>query len=227
MKQKIFSTELAYLLGLALVALSAALMAATDFGVSMVVAPAYLLHLKLSQTWAFFSFGMAEYCFQALLLLLMCLVLRRFRPYYLFSFVTAVLYGFMLDGAVFLVGYLPLTTLAARIITFASAVLICAWGVALIFHSYIAPEVYELFVKELSAKFARPISRVKIAYDWSSCLLGILLSFLFFGLWQFRGVNVGTIVSALFNGYLIGCFSRLFEKWWSFRDRLPLRKYFS
>ena len=40
---------------------------------------------------------MAEYCLQAVLLLAMCLLLRRFRVSYLFSFVTAVVYGVVLD----------------------------------------------------------------------------------------------------------------------------------
>ena len=47
--------------------------------------------------WSFVTFGMAEYCFQAVLLLAMCLLLR-FRVSYLFSFVTAVVYGFALDA---------------------------------------------------------------------------------------------------------------------------------
>ena len=45
--------------------------------------------------WSFVTFGMAEYCLQAVLLLAMCLLLR-FRVSYLFSFVTAVVYGFVL-----------------------------------------------------------------------------------------------------------------------------------
>ena len=65
-----------------------------DFGVSMVVAPAYLLYRWLSPAWSFVTFGMAEYCLQAVLLLAMCLLLRRFRVSYLFSFVTAVVYGY-------------------------------------------------------------------------------------------------------------------------------------
>ena len=37
------------------------MMTKANFGVSMVVAPAYLLHLKLSQYWNFITFGVAEY----------------------------------------------------------------------------------------------------------------------------------------------------------------------
>ena len=39
-------TELAYVLGLVILAFGTALMERANFGMSMVVAPAYLLHLK-------------------------------------------------------------------------------------------------------------------------------------------------------------------------------------
>ena len=97
--KRIFYTELAYVFGLVALAAGTALMEAADFGMSMVVAPAYLIHLKLSRTLPFFSFGMAEYTLQAFILALMCIALRRIKLSYLFSFVTAVIYGFLLDGA--------------------------------------------------------------------------------------------------------------------------------
>ena len=90
MKKKGFYTELAYLFGLVILAAGTALMERANFGMSMVVAPAYLLHLKLSRALPFFSFGMAEYLFQGLLLLVMVALLRSFRITYLFSFATAV-----------------------------------------------------------------------------------------------------------------------------------------
>ena len=110
MKKK-FSSELAYVLGLLLVASGVMLMEKADFGVSMVVAPAYVIYRWLSPMWRFFSFGMAIYCFQAVLLVVMCLVLRKFRISYLFSFVTAVIYGHILDGFMILGAVLPVNYL--------------------------------------------------------------------------------------------------------------------
>ena len=160
MKRRTFYTELAYILGLIVLAFSAALMEASDLGVSMIVAPAYLLHLKLSQTFAFFTFGMAEYTLQAALLIVMVMVLGRFRLYYLFSFITAVLYGLLLDGSMAIVALLGVSGMAGRITCFTAGVICCAVGVSLLFHTYIAPEVYELFVKEIAAKYGRNIGGV-------------------------------------------------------------------
>ena len=61
MKKRLFYTEAAYAVGTLLLALGTALTAYGGFGISMVVAPAYLLHLKLVQLLPFFSFGVAEY----------------------------------------------------------------------------------------------------------------------------------------------------------------------
>ena len=161
MKKKIFYTEYAYVIGIVLLALSTALTVLADFGVSMVIAPAYLLHLKVSEYLPYFSFGMAEYTFQAFLLLVMMLIIRRAKLSYLFSFVTAVIYGFLLDGITLLVAYIPVDSFITRIILYTVGMLICAFSIALLFRTYISPEAYEMFVKEVSAKLGMEISKFK------------------------------------------------------------------
>ncbi len=226
MRKTKFYTELAYVLGIAALALGTALMERADFGLSMVVAPAYLIYLKLSQVWGFVTFGMAEYTLQACLLAVMVLILRRFRISYLFSFVTAVIYGFALDGSMTLVALFGSGSIVWRISFYAVGLLLCAGGVALIFRTYIAPEVYELFVKKVSAKLRCDISRFKVIYDCASCLIAVVLSFMFFGWWHFEGVKLGTVVCALVNGWLIGFIGRWLDSRLDFADALPLRRWF-
>lgn len=224
--RKKFSTELAYVFGIVFVAFGVVLMEKADFGVSMVVAPAYLLYRWLSPMWGFVTFGMAEYCLQAVLLLAMILIIRRFRLSYLFSFATAVIYGFVLDGFMALGTVLPADLVWQRIIYYILGMLFCAAGVSAMFHTYISPEVYELFVKEVSNRFRFNINKFKTAYDCTSCLIGIMLSFMAFGVWHFEGVKWGTIVCAMINGWIISRFSSFYEKHWTFYDRFNWRKYF-
>ena len=219
--RKVFFSERAYLLGLVLLAIGTAMMERADFGMSMVVAPAYLLHLKISQFLPFFSFGMAEYCFQAFLLILLGLVLRRFKGMYLLSFVTALIYGLILDASMKLVALWPGSGLPARLIYYLLGMVICSLGIAMLFNTYIAPEAYELFVKELSVKYDQPISKVKTIYDCISCVIGIVLSFAFFGVGHFEGVKLGTVFCALINGGLIGLCSRAMHQVFVFKDALP------
>ena len=118
-------------------------------------------------------------------------------------------------------------TLTWRIIYYFIGEFVCSLGVSLIFHTYISPEAYELFVKEISDKKGWNISRVKTIYDCTSCLIGVILSFAFFGFGHFEGVKLGTIFCALINGTLIGIISRFMESHFEFRDRLNLRSLFN
>lgn len=222
----VLPTELSYLLGILLLAFGTAFMERADFGMSMVVAPAYILHRKLSQTIAFVTFGVAEYAFQAFLLLLLSLYQKKGKRGYLFSFLTAVVYGVTLDAAIALVSSVAAATILLRLLWYAVGMVLCSLGVALFFRSYIAPEAYELFVKEVSQKTGAPIGRVKTMYDCASCLLGIVLSFAFFGWGHFEGVKAGTVFCALVNGFLIGRLDAFLSCHCTFQDRLPLRRFF-
>ncbi len=225
-RKPVFSTEAAYVVALITVAFGVAFMEKADWGVSMVVAPAYLVYLKLSPSMPFFTFGMAEYTLQALLLIALIILLKNFRLSYLFSFVTAVLYGFTLDFAMFCVKDLGIEGLLSRGGVYILGMVLCAIGISFFFHSYISPEVYELFVKEVSSHIGMDINRFKTIYDCTSCLLAIVMSFAFFGLWHFEGVKLGTIFCALINGSLIGGISKCLDCCFDFKDAFKLRKYF-
>lgn len=218
--KKTFYTELAYLVGLTTLALGVALTEYADFGLSMVVAPAYLIHLKISQYFSWFTFGMAEYCFQALLIVILSITMMRLKLKYLFSFVTAFLYGNILDIIMKLMGAVPENIFSLRIIFYILGVIISALGVSFIFHTYVTPEAYELYVKEIADKTKKDIHIVKTIYDCCSCLLAITMSFVFFGFGVFEGVKFGTFLCALINGWLIGKWSKLLEKKFVFQDAL-------
>ena len=235
-KKPIFYTELSYILGLIILALGTALMEWGDFGMSMVVAPAYLLHLKLSQFWPVFTFGMAEYMTQAVVLVLLALVMKKFKPIYLFSFVTAVLYGVLLDVAIHVVSAMPLDQwlvalggqggLVLRVVVYSFGLVIATLSIAMLFQTYIAPEAYELFVKELSEKTHQDIGKVKTIYDCVSCIVAILLSFVFFGFGHFEGIKIGTILITIVNCTMISFWGKMLYKVFRFEDALSFRKYF-
>lgn len=225
--KKTFYTEISYVFGIIFIALGAVLMQKADLGMSMVVAPAYLLYLKLSPRFSFFTFGMAEYALQAVLLVVLIAVVRKVKLKYLFSFVTAVIYGFVLDGLNLLLVGIPADTMALRIVLFIAGLLCCSIGVSMMFHTYISPEVYELFVKEVSARFGFRQERCKTCYDCISCAVSVIMSFAFYGFGHFEGVKLGTIVCALINGTVVGLFTKLFERMFTFRDRFPNHKIFA
>ena len=225
-KKPVLYAEASYVLGMVILALGTALMERADFGMSMVVAPAYLLHLKFSPALPFLTFGMAEYLLQGALLVVMMLLLRRVRKYYFFSFITAVLYGLTLDLCIALAAPLPAGGLVLRTVYYVLGMVLGSIGVALFLRTYIAPEVYELLVKELSAARHMDVGMVKTAYDCISCAASVAMSFAFFGFGHFEGVKAGTIVCALVNGTLISLISRWLGAHFDERDALPLRRFF-
>ena len=227
LKKSVFYTELCYVLGLIFMAFGAAFTELSNFGMSMVVAPTYILHLKVSEYLPWFSFGVAEYVAQAAIIALVVVIIRRFKLSYLFSFITAILYGTLLDGAMYLISGLASNLIAVRVLWFAIGTLGCATAVSLFFHTYISPEAYELIVKELAQKFSFDINKVKTAYDCINTLLAVILSFAFFGFGVLKGVGVGTIICAIVNGFLIGKISTILEKIFRFENKMSWEKFFN
>ena len=237
MKKITFYTEIAYFVGLFFLAFGTVLTVYGGFGMSMVVAPAYIFHLFVSQFLPFFSFGMAEYTLQAILLVLLMIILRKAKWSYLLSFGAAILYGFSLDLSMKLTAFLPVT-LPLQIVTYIVGVIIICSSVALLFTAYLPPEAYEMFVKEFSAKFKKPIPKVKIIYDCASLALAIILCIIFFNPFKngdfisilnsfmSYGIGIGTVLCAFINGPIIGLFQKLYNKIFNFKDALKLRKYF-
>ncbi len=226
MQKKKFYSELAYVVGLLLLAIGTAMMERANLGLSMIVAPAYIIHLKISQYLPFFSFGMAGFIVQGILLVVMSIILKKAKLSYLFSFVTAVIYGIVLDGVIWLFSLINYSSFVLDVVLFALGMPIVAMGVALLFNTYLPPEAYDLFVKEISNKFNLSLTKFKTAYDVCSFIVSVALSFTFFGWMHFEGIGIGTVICALLNGLLIGTFSKLYEDTFSFEDRFSWRKYF-
>ena len=224
MKKTTFYTELSFLVGLLLLATGTALMAYGGFGISMVAAPAYILHLKLSQWIPFFTFGTTGYLVEALLLLVMMIIIRRVRVLYLLSFATAVLYGLFLDGISLLTGFLPENILLLQVLLYAAGIILCSAGISLMLLAYFPPGAHEMFVKEVSAYWKISFSKLKTLYDCSALALSIFLSLVFFGTLQ--GIGIGTAVCAFVNGFLIRSFTALFKKHFLFRDAFAIRHIF-
>lgn len=217
-------SELAYVLGILLIALGNSMLEKADFGMSMVVAPAYLTYLKLSETLPFVTFGMACYAVEGVLLIILALIMRRFKLSYILSFMTAVIYGFVIDGFMALLSLIEVSGILMRIVFFIPGVLTVTMGVAFMFHTYLAPEAYDLFVKELCERFGFNTGKCKTTYDICSLIISVALTFIFFG--GIKGLGVGTVICACINGTLIGIYSHFMDKRCEFKDKLKLRRLF-
>ncbi len=214
--------EVAYLLGLILMPLAVSLTAAADFGVSMIVAPAYLVSLKVS----WLTFGRAEYLLQGVLFVLFCILMRRVRLIYFVSFLTCLLYGLILDLWRTVIPMLnPEVTapgsmaMPVRIAFLIVGIVVTSFAVALFFHVYLYPQVYDFFVKGLTVRYHLRVTVFKTAFDFSMLAVSVLLSRLLFHAWV--GIGIGTLVMTVCNGTLIGFFDRLLKRYFEIKPLFP------
>ena len=210
-KLKIHSETL-YFAAIVLLAFSVAMLTAANFGISMIVAPAYILSLKTG----FLTFGQAEYVLQAGLFIVFCLVMRKFKAVYLSSFVTCLIYGAVLDLWRLLPIFNPNVTVPGsmpmplRIVMFVFGILLTSLSIACFFKTYLYPQVYDFFVKGVSAKFHIKRSFFKTCFDLSCLAVGSAMTLLFFG--KFVGISFGTLFMALINGTVIGFLGKILDK---------------
>ncbi|MBR5223969.1 MAG: hypothetical protein IKV81_07390 [Clostridia bacterium] len=216
MKKHTFYSEMAYIIGLFMLAFGTALMSRGGFGVSMVVAPAYVLHLKLSCYFSFFSFGFAEYLLQAVILIIMMLILKRVRVIYFLTFITTIIYGALLDLAMIILPQIASDRYALRIGVYITGIMLCTAAISLLFKTYLPPAAYEVFVKNVSQKLKISLFAFKTGFDISFCILAAVLSLFFFG--KIQGVGIGTAICALIYGGLIALFTRFFEHFFTFKN---------
>ena len=207
--------EGAWIAGLIVLALGTALAAKANFGVSMVVAPAYIISEKTPLT-----FGMAEWIYEGLMLVLFSIVMKRFRLRYLLSFGTSFLYGLALDFWNLVVfRSLAADALWLRIVLLALSLICVSLGVTLFFMSYLPAQICDLFVKEAAEKYKLDRNKFKYVFDISSLALALILSLILFRSVWGHGIGIGTIAATLLNGLIIAFFSKILVK---FIDFSPL-----
>lgn len=222
MKKITIPNELAYLISIIAMSFAVAMVSAADLGLSMIVAPAYIL----SQALGVVTFGQSEYIVQALLLVVFCILVRRVRLTYLVSFATCLIYGAFLDLwrqiiPLFNPAITPPGSMGwpLRIALFTVGSLITAFGVALSFRPYLYAQMYDFFVKGVSAYRKVDRTRIKMIFDFSFLALALIMTLVLFG--KFVGIGVATVILALVNGPVIGLFDRLLGKYVVFPSLFP------
>lgn len=211
-KIRIYS-EIVYFAALLIISLSVAMIAAADYGVSMIVAPAYIISLKFD----FLTFGQAEYVFQGILFILFCIVIKKFRAVFLTSFVTCIIYGAMLDmWRAVIPAFNPQVTtpgdfsVPVRIAMLLIGMLMTSFSVCLFYRTYLYPQVYDFFVKGVAERYSLNRTKFKILFDCCCLALAAALTLLFFK--AIRGIGFGTLLMTALNGLLIGAFGKMTDK---------------
>ena len=212
--------EAAWVIGIVVCALGVAMCTKANFGLSMIAAPPYILHVWLRDALPWFSQGTSEYVWQTLLLIMMCVIIRGFKARYLLSFGTAMLSGFVLDGWLWLFGGNgAYEELWLRIVMFVAGELVTTLAVAFIFRTTLPVQICELAVCEIAAKFGLDKNKVKLGYDILMLVVSAVLSFTLTG--GLGGFGIGTILITIVNAPLITFFGIILDKIFVFDSCFP------
>lgn len=212
-----------WLIGIVFVALGVAICSKADLGVSMIAAPTFVITEAVSPFWSGLSIGVTEYLLQGIILVILFIVIRRFNWRYLLAFAVAVLYGYVLNFFLWLLGGEPFNTIWLRWVMLIVGDVIIAFGVACFFRTYMPLQVHELFVAAVSERFKLNIARVKLIFDISLLVISVTLACTLFGDvttfdWStigyssFHSIGLGTFVTTAINSPLIALMGNLVDR---------------
>ena len=232
MKKMRKASELLWLFGIIFVALGVAICSKADLGVSMIAAPAFVVSEAIISLWSGFSVGVTEYILQGILLIVMCVIVRRFNWRYLLAFAVAVIYGYTLNFFIWLLNGVTFDAIWLRWVMLIVGDVITAFGVACFFRTYMPLQVYELFVAELTARFGLNITKTKSVFDISLLVISVILALVLFGVassfdWStigyasFHSIGLGTLVTTAINSPIIGLMGKLIDKLFGTEPMFP------
>ena len=214
------SREVSYILGLFTMPFAIAISTKADLGLSMIAAPAFIISEKVSGL----TYGQTEYIVQTLVLSVMCIVVRKFKLSYLFSFITSILYGTILDIFLYILKDFEPEKMLVRVILFILGMIITSISVTFFFNTYIPPCSYDFFVRDVVFEKKADMRKFKMGFDAAFLIISLLLTLLLFR--GFIGISIGTVIIVLVNGNIISAFDQFLKKHVEFYDRFPLARYF-
>ncbi len=230
--------ELYWLLGLLFVSLGVALCAKANLGVSMIAAPAFIIHEAIDGIApAFFTIGVVEYLVQAFFALLLCAVVLKVKISYALTIVVGVIYGYVLDMWLLILGPEPFDAVWVRYVMLIVGDIATAIGVACFFRTYLPIQSYDIFVKDISITYKLNINIVKPIYDFSLLAVSLVLAFTLFGdvkefNWSeiyktsFHSLGLGTLITTIINSPLITLIGKGCDKLMGTEPLLPKAKNF-
>ena len=223
MKKLKKTSELLWIFGIVFVALGVAICSKADLGVSMIAAPAFVIYEAIAPILPWASVGVTDYAVHGVMLIIMCIIVRRFNWRYLLAFAVGVIYGYTLDLFLWMLSAVSFDTIWLRWVMLIVGDIITAFGVACFFHTYMPLQVYELFVSEVLKRFKLDLNKTKWTFDLSLLFISVALALLLFldvasfnwsaiGYSSFHSIGLGTLVTTAINSPIIGFMSRLIDK---------------
>lgn len=217
------SSELLWLFGNIFVALGVAICSKADLGVSMIAAPAFVVYEAIAPISNLLSVGVTEYILQGILLVVLCIIIRKFNWRFLLAFAVAVIYGYTLNLFLWILKDINFATVTLRWVMLIVGDVCTAFGVACFFRTYLPLQVYELFVAEVADRFHFNLNKTKWLFDITLLAVSVILALTLFGDaktfdWStigyssFHSIGLGTLVTTAINSPVISILGKLTDR---------------
>ena len=209
--------EASWVVGNILCAIGNCLVSKSAFGLSAIIAPAFILNRKIG----FLSVGVCEYIIQGLLLALCYILIGKVKGKFIATICNILFYGACFDIVNSLLSPIVPDTIISRIAVAAIGTLITGFAIALMLRTYIPPSAYEIFVKEVAEAKGIDLAKMKLIFDGSMLLITIVLMFALLGGFYIDILGPLTVIAAFLNSVLIKFFGQIIDKYCDFSPAIP------
>jgi len=196
---------LIYILGLFLMALGVAFSVNSNLGISPITSLPYIVSQVTGMSmkvWVIAIFGFY--------IVLQALILRKdFKPVNLLQILFVTIFGYFTDFAKKIVGDFTLPGYVGMLVMLVVGIMFIALGVFLYIEVELVPMPMEGLTLALSKKLKRPFPSVKIALDYITVAVSIIISLI--GLRHLEGIREGTVITAVITGKMIAVIKNFFS----------------
>lgn len=179
-----------------------------ELGVSPISSVANVLSCK----YTVFSLGTWLIVWNCILILGQILILRKnFKPIQFLQIPLSFLFGIFTDFGMMCVSYIPAESYLSRMILVICGIVILGFGVALSVIANVIMNSGEAFVKAVSDKTNIKFGNIKIGFDVGCVVVSLICSLIFFN-GRIIGTREGTIITAIFTGFVVNFFAARMKK---------------
>lgn len=207
-KREIIRRYLLLIISLFLSALGVAFTKHGELGVSPISSVSNVLSCKFT----FFTLGTWLIIWNCALIVGQILLLRKkFQLIQLLQIPLSFLFGYFTDFGLWCVSGIPVKNYPVRLLMIAIGIVILGLGISLSVIANVIMNSGEAFVKAISDTIHKEFGNVKIAFDLCCVALAIVLSLIFFD-FSIVGTREGTVLSAVFTGFVVKFFGKRLRK---------------
>lgn len=207
-KKELIKRYILLIIGLFLSALGVAFTKHAELGVSPISSVPNVLSYKFT----FFTMGSWLIVWNCILLGGQILILRRrFQLIQLLQIPLSFLFGYFTDICLWCVSPIPTDRYPLRLLMVFIGIVILGLGISLAVIANVIMNSGEAFVKAVADTIHKEFGNVKIALDICYVVSAVILSLVFFD-FTIVGAREGTVLSAVFTGFVVKFFTKRLKK---------------